>query len=258
MNVTIPPTLRGMSNLLTEFFEGMVHKLHVNSHKDAIRDEDIDSLINLMVDELQEFKDQRDKDIHDPNSLAETVDIANFCFLLYAHLRSKGVKDMRERFLEEFFDIDVEGGLVYCKKRRAGSPLQPGDLVHGVDRGGVRYIRAQHSPTGASVSLAIRDIVWWKHHGKWPDRPLSYVQEGAGDGIGNLQESNELPAKRYPFVSQYRPRGRENNRNYGKWVYQRRHLFKLVRVGYYDTEEEAAIRGLREWKEKTRGDRSGA
>ena len=120
MNVTIPPTLRGMSNLLTEFFEGMVHKLHVNSHKDAIRDEDIDSLINLMVDELQEFKDQRDKDIHDPNSLAETVDIANFCFLLYAHLRSKGVKDMRERFLEEFFDIDVEGGLVYCKKRRAG------------------------------------------------------------------------------------------------------------------------------------------
>ena len=239
-----------MSNLLTEFFEGMVHKLHVNSHKDAIRDEDIDSLINLMVDELQEFKDQRDKDIHDPNSLAEIVDISNFCFLLYAHLRSKGVKDMRERFLEEFFDVDTEAGLVRCKKRRAGSPLQPGDPIPGAERAGVRYIRAQHSPTGTAMSVAIRDIVWWKHHGKWPERPLTYRDPDGGDGITNLVEDNELPAKRYPFVSRYCPRGRENNKNYGKWVYQRRHLFKLVRVGYYDSEEDAAVLGLRDWKER--------
>lgn len=245
-----------MSNLLTEFFEGMVHKLHVNSHKDAIRDEDIDSLIALMVDELQEFKDQREKDINDPNSLAELQDISNFCFLLYAHLRSKGVKDMRERFLEEFYDVDVEQGLVYCKKRRAGSPLHPGDPVNGVVRNGVRYIRAQHSPTGTSLSVAIRDIVWWKHHGRWPDRPLSYVVEGAGDGIHNLVESNEVPAKRFPFVSRYCPRGRETNQNYGKWVYQRRHLFKLVRVGYYDSEEEAAVQGLRDWKERIKNVRA--
>lgn len=252
MNVTIPPTLRGMSNLLTEFFEGMVHKLHVNSHKDAIRDEDIDSLIALMVDELQEFKDQRDRDISDPNSLAELQDTANFCFLLYAHLRSKGVKDMRERFLDEFFDIFPEEGIILCKKRRAGSPLQPGDLVRGTKRNGVRYVRAQHSPTGTAVSLAIRDIIWWKHHGKWPVHPLEYIDRDGGDAIHNLIESNEIPAKRYPFVSRYCPKGRENNQNYGKWVYQRRHLFKLVRVGYYDSEEEAAVQGLRDWKEKTK------
>jgi len=256
MNVAIPPTLRGMSNLLTEFFGGMVHKLHVNSHKDAVRDEDIDSLINLMMAELQEFKEQRDLDVHNPNSLAEIVDISNFCFLLYAHLRSKGVKDMRERFLEEFFDVDVRTGVVRCKKRRTGSPLRPGDVVQGVLRGGVRHIRAQHSVTGAAVSLAVRDIVWWRHHGRWPERPLAYVDPGAGDGISNLVESNEVPAKRYPFVSRYCPRGREATKNYGKWVYQRRHLFRLVRVGYYNSEEEAAVVGLRDWKEKTKNVRA--
>lgn len=241
-----------MSNLLNEFFGGMVHKLYVNSHKDAIRDEDIDSLIGLMVDELQEFKDQRDADIHDPNSLAEIVDVANFCFLLYAHLRSKGVKDMQERFLEEYFDVDVARGLVFCKKRRAGSPLQVGQEVKGTIRSGVRHIRSQHSPTGTSVSVSIRDVVWWKHHGKWPERPLTYREDSAGDGIDNLVECNEMGAKRYPFASRYAPVGRESNKNFGKWIYQRRHLFKLVRVGYYDTEEEAAVKGLRDWKEKTR------
>jgi hypothetical protein len=63
------------------------------------------------------------------------------------------------------------------------------------------------------------------------------------DAIWNLTEEAPKRNGRLPFVSQYRPRGREQSPNYGKWVYQRRHAFKLVRCGYYDTQEEAATLG---------------
>jgi hypothetical protein len=93
---------------------------------------------------------------------------------------------------------------------------------------------------------------------------VQYYDDGAGvdwstapatiDNINNLYIRIDLSKRngRLPFVSQYRPRGREGSANFGKWVYQRRHAFKLIRCGYYDTAEEAATQGLKDWKEKTR------
>lgn len=259
MNVNIPPSVAEMGPVLQSFFEGMVFKLSVNSHKNAIRADDIDGLLSKMADEIQEFRDQRIADADDPNILSETFDVANFAFLLYAYLRSKGVRDAREQFLDEFFDIEVETGIIRCKKTRPGSPLKPGQRVWGTVRNGVRHLRCQSVASGVQISVPFRDLIWWKHTGRWPERPLKYITHRENlsinvspDQICNLDMAPEGGDRKFPFVSQYRPKGRETTKNYGKWVYQRRHAFQLVRVGYWDSPEEAAREGIIAWKQKVK------
>lgn len=260
MNINLPPALAPMGPVIAEFFEAMVHKLNVNSHKNALTEDDIDGLLAKLADEVQEFRDQRIQDASDPNILMELADTSNFALLLYAFLRSRGVQTMRERFIMEFFDVDPHLGVIRCKKSRPGSPYKPGQLVNGHNRNGVVYIRSQDAMSGAMVSLPRRDIVWWFMTGKWPERPLSYKDTSRErfphkslDRWENLELSPEKPApSKYPFVFRYAPRGRENVKNFGKYGYQRRHMFKLVRVGYWDDEETAAREGLKAWKEKTR------
>lgn len=257
MNVYVPASISDFTPFLLEFIEGMVHKLHVNSHKDAIRGDDIDGLLDKMAAEVQEFKDQRLKDGSDPNILSELFDTSNFAFLLYAYLRSKGVMDLKERFIKEFYDVDPDFGKIYCRKTRAGSPLRVGDEVTGTTRNGVMYIRAQHTASGAMIYLARRDIVWWWATGKWPTGKLRYKNSAAlfVDGIENLLPPHDATEDRkFPFVSRYAPKGREDTQNWGKYVYQRRHKLKLIRVGYWDSEEEAAREGIKAWKAKVQGE----
>lgn len=259
MHVTIPPAIAEMGPVLQEFFEGMLHKLNVNSHKNAIRGDDIDGLLAKMVEEIQEFRDQRIADAADPNMLSELFDVSNFAFLLYAYLRAQGLRDAREQFLDEFFEIEVETGVIRCKKTRPGSPLKPGQRVWGTVRNGIRYLRCQSVASGVQISVPFRDLIWWKHTGRWPERPLKYLTlrenlpiHVSPDQIFNLDMVPEGGDRKFPFVSQYKPKGREGNKNYGKWVYQRRHAFQLVRVGYWDTHEDAARLGLIEWKAKVK------
>ena len=252
MNVNIPPAISEMGPVLSEFFESMVHKLNVNSHKDAIRGDDIDGLLAKMQGEIQEFRDQRVADAEDPNVLEETADIANFAFLLYAYLRSRGVRDTKERFIDEFLDIDIDGGRVFCKKTRSGSPLKVGDEIKGSWRNGRCFIRMQHSGSGMALSVPRSDLVYWAQTGKWPIGPFRYVNgHKSDDRYSNLDMvSPASEDKQFPFVSQYKPKGKEKSANYGRWVYQRRHAFRLVRVGYWDSQEEAAREGIKEWKRK--------
>lgn len=265
MNVHIPPAIQDLSPVLSEFFDGMIHKLNVNSHKDAIRGDDIDGLLAKMADEIQEFRDQRLQDAADPNILSELADIGNFAFLLYAYLRHQGVMDLKERFIREFYTVDTATGRIFCAKTRSGSPLKVGEEVTGTERNGVTYIRAQHTASGATIYLARRDIVWWAEHGQWPVHPLHYNEAGYSakfnytdglrtkDAVSNLVYGPIPGKKKYPYVSRYAPQGREGTKNWGKWVYQRRHKLRLIRVGYWDTEEEAAREGVQSWKEATRG-----
>lgn len=252
MNITLPPAISDLGPSLTEFFEEMVHKLNINSHKDAITEDDVDGLLAKMADEIEEFREQRIKDATDPNILSELADTGNFAFLIYAFLRVRGLKTMKERFIDEYFDINYVQGKVYCKKTRSGSSAKVGDEITGTTRNGRVYIRAQHSASGATISVARTDLVWWAGTGSWPTHPLRYRDPRPGhifhDGLHNLVLDIPEEGKRYPFVSQYKPKGRENTENYGKWVYQRRHSFALVRVGYWDTEEEAAREGVIAWK----------
>ena len=250
MNINIPPALLDMGPVLSEFMEAMIHKLNVNSHKDAVNEDDIDGLLEKMQEEIAEFREQRKQDIMDPNTLGELADTANFAFLLYAFLRSRGLQDMRERFISEFFLVDAKAGKVFCRKTRSGSPLKVGDEVRGTWRKDRCFIRTQHSLTGATVSVPRSDLVWWSANGAWPPHRLRHRDGNlSNDAIGNLDLIvPQVKGHRYPFVSRYCPKGREGTANFGRYVYQRRHAFELVRVGYWDTEEEAAREGLIAWK----------
>lgn len=260
MNINIPPALSGMGPVLSEFFEGMLFKLNVNSHKDALRSDDIDGLLAKMEDEIREFRDQRIQDADDPNILSELNDVANFAFLLYAYLRSKGVRTAREEFIDGYLRVDTEHGKVYCKKTRSGSPYKVGEEIKGT--GSPVRIRTQHAVSGATISMLRRDLVWWQEYGYWPSGlvykfPDYHMPPHTVDRLNNLflpGEDGEIVdgEKKFPFVIQYKPKGRENTQNFGRWVYQRRHALKLVRVGYWSTAEEAAHEGLKKWKAKTR------
>lgn len=260
MNVHIPPSLQPMAPALSEFFDSMVFKLEVNSHKKALTDDDIDGLLEKLGEEIQEFREQRIADARDPNILSELADTGNFAFLLYAFLRSRGVMDLKERFIRDFYRVDSMAGRIFCNKTRSGSKLKIGDEVTGSVRNGVMYIRAQHTASGAAIYLPRRDIVWWNAYGSWPAYPLTYKEpeppeEYAAniDALSNLVYGPVPNKPKYPYVSRYAPKGRENSEHFGKFIYQRRHQYKLVRApGYWDTEEEAAREGLKAWKEKTR------
>ena len=258
MNINIPPALSGMGPVLIEFFEAMLYKLNVNSHKDALRSDDVDGLLAKMEDEIREFREQRIQDANDPNILAELSDTANFAFLLYAYLRSKGVRSAREEFVDEYLRIDSEHGKVYCKKTRSGSPYKVGEEIRGT--GNPVRIRTQHAVSGATISMFRRDLVWWNEYGYWPSSvrykfPDYNLPPYTVDRISNLLAANEDEPggpREYPFVIQYKPKGREHTQNYGCWVYQRRHNLKLVRVGYWKSAEEASTEGLKRWKKKVK------
>lgn len=261
MRINWPAPLSHMTPVMAEFVEMMGSKLLVNLHKDETSKKDIPILLKRLAGEVAEFQEQVDADVFAPNSLEELADMGNFVFLLYQFLRKQGVQNTVERFINEFYFVDTVTGRIHCKKRRSGSALLPGQEVVGTRRRGRVYIRAQHAASGATISLPRSVIVWWAATGTWPlSRQLRHRDDNfaemhpdcSEDAFKNLTLDPPKSDGRLPFVSQYRPRGREGSPNFGRWVYQRRHGFALVRCGYYDTAEQAAVDGLRDWKRKTR------
>jgi len=254
MNIHVPDTLRKQEVFLSEFFEGMVFKLHVNAFKDETTDKDIPILINRLMEELQEFKDELTLDGRaSENALEETFDMGNFIYLLYAFLRRKGVMDAREQFIRDYFTIDTETGRVFASRNRSGSRYRAGDEVEGTYRKGRCYIRVQHALSGASVSFPRDHIVFWADRGRWPAEELRHIDGNPrNDAAANLTEVENQSTRKYPFVSQWTPKGKEEHAHYGKWCYQRRHRGVLVRVGYWDTDADAAREGLAAWKERVR------
>ena len=250
MIVNVPDSLRGLEPQLAEFFDGMVFKLHVNSHKKGLEQEDIPGFISLMKEELVEFEEQMLKDATDVNVLMETFDASNFWFLIYAYLRQEGVATQRERFLEEYFDIQCDLGRVFCVKKRSGSKYGPGDEITGTKNAkGEVMVRTQTAEGGFAVTLPRSHLIWWKATGKWPTRLERRHGPADSDIFSNLYEPEEDTRHgKFPFTSQYAPSGREGVSNYGKWTYARRYMFKLVRVGYWETQEQAAVEGLKAWK----------
>jgi hypothetical protein len=255
MNVHIPPILSPHAVFLSEFFEGMVFKLAVNAHKDDVVLKDIPILIERLIAELEEMKAEVEVEegqrIHG-DALVETFDMGNFCYLLYWFLRKQGVMDAREEFILENFVISGLNGRVFAKHNRSGSRYREGDEIVGTYRNGRCYIRVQHALTGVSVSLPRDHLVWFACKGEWPVEVRHKDGNPANDRIDNLEEVEQTGDKQFPFVAQWKPKGKEGQTHYGRWVYQRRHRGVLVRVGYWDTAEEAAREGLKEWKEKTK------
>lgn len=256
MNLHIPPILAGHTVMLGEFFEGMVFKLAVNAFKDEVVAKDIPILIERLIAELEEMK--AEVEVAEgghirSNALTETFDMGNFCYLLFWFMRQQGVLDEREQFINENFKVDADAGRIYASKNRSGSRYREGQEIEGTYRNGRCYIRVQHALTGVAVSLPRDHIVWWKTYGEWPSGPLIHCDGNeSNDGNWNLAAPQPDEVRKFPFVAQYRPRGKENNASYGKWCYQRRYRGVLVKVGYWDTDAEAAEKGLAAWKKRTR------
>lgn len=251
-----------MRGHLRDFIDLMVTKLHDNSHKTTPTRDDIPKIISLLRRELEEFEEQLALEKNDPNTLIELCDAANFAFLAFVALRSQGVKDARERFVDEFFDIRPEEGKIYCRKTRSGSPYKVGDEILGTrNKDGYVYIRAQNKRGGswASTSAPRSHFIWYGNHGVWPQQLLDHENRVRDDDrIGNLRDisvsqnnmNNGKKSKYPPFVTPYRPTGREHTKNHGKFVYQRRFKGICYRYGYWDTPEEAEESGLEKFRDE--------
>lgn len=253
MRIVLPAILARHEDAFNSFVEGMIFKLHVNAFKDDLVVKDLPGLIDGMMAELTEFRDQLALEKNDPNTLSELVDMGNFVYLLFWLMRKQGVLDERERFIHDFFIVNPEQGRIYAKRSRSGSRYAAGDEVEGTMRRGRVYIRTQHAMSGSYISMPRASIIWWAARGAWPTGDLRYVNgDTMDDSIDNLEEAETRSKAEFPFVSQWKPKGKENSPNFGKWTYQRRFQYQLVKCGYYDTQIEAAEQGLKDWKVRTR------
>ena len=93
MRIQLPDSLASYTQLLHDFIQLMVMKLHKNSHKDTPSIKDMDKIMDLLQLEIQEFEEQMRENKFDRNSLVELADQANFSFLAYVALSNQGVKD---------------------------------------------------------------------------------------------------------------------------------------------------------------------
>ena len=91
--VALPESLMKYDDMLTNFFEGMIAKLDINSHKNTPTIKSIPEIIDNLMEEVVEFEDQLARDKFNHNTLVELMDTANFAFLAYVALRLDGVKD---------------------------------------------------------------------------------------------------------------------------------------------------------------------
>lgn len=258
--VSVPPDLEKYREHLRTFFEGMIRKLSLNSHKNTPTKTDMDGIIQLMLGEIDELREQVATDKFDENSLAEAYDCANYAFLAFVALRGDGVKTRKERLIEEYFDVDVKAGKVYVRKTRSGSTRKVGDENTGTKRGGYVDIRLQNGRDGCSAHMPRSHLVWWKATGKWPTGVIDHINGVKDDDrLENLRDvtfsENNLnrsrPQRKHPpFVTCYKPTGREKVWAYGKYVYARSYKGVVVRCAYYDTPEEAALKGPVDWAAK--------
>lgn len=262
MYLNLPPSLCEFRADLKEFFIGMTMKLDLNSHKDTPNRTQINTMIDLLLGELEEFKQQLSEDKFNNNSLLELCDTANYAFLMFYALRQDGVKTRREEIIDEYLLVDEVLGKVYCKKSRAGSQYKPGQEIRGSNRNGYVDIKLQ-SALGNTRGITVprSHLVWRKAHGTWPNKVLDHINGIKNDdSIHNLREAtfrenalNKHTANRKypPHVSKYEPTGRQHLSNYGKYVYQRHYNGANVRIAYFDTPEEASEQGYKSWLVKT-------
>ena len=82
ITLVVPDSIEFMAPMLGRFFEGMVHKLDTNSHKEPPRKCDVTAFILKLQGEVLETYKQWLENKHDPNLLMELCDIANFAFLV--------------------------------------------------------------------------------------------------------------------------------------------------------------------------------
>lgn len=260
--VPVPPSLQRYSEHLREFFSGMCRKLDMNSHKSTPERAQIQTIVEHLRREVEEFEEQLAEDPKAENALVELFDTSNFAFLAFVALRNNGTKTKRERLIDEFLTIDPVAGKVFCKKTRAGSQYKIGQEIKGTRRAGYIDIKLQsRRDAGTSVAVPRSHLVWWKSTGRWPIGVVDHDNRVRDDDrIENLKDKsfsdnalNHGKERKWPsFVTRYMPTGREHLASYGKFIYQRHHNGINIRCAYFDTPEAAAEAGAIAWLETTK------
>lgn len=90
--LNVPASLDHYSGHLISFFQAMLFKLDLNSHKDRPERPDVPVLAMRMMGEVGELATQLDVDQLDPNALMEAADSANFAFLISVALADGGTE----------------------------------------------------------------------------------------------------------------------------------------------------------------------
>ena len=96
IKITIPPSIEKYAVYLADFVDGMVKKLDKNSHKDTPTRENLQTIMDLLIEEISEFEMQVAEDRFSENSLIELMDQANFAFLAYIALRAEHEAQIRD------------------------------------------------------------------------------------------------------------------------------------------------------------------
>lgn len=94
--VDVPHDLKNMAEHFVEFIDLMLMKLDQNSHKKTPTMVDIPAIMDLLYEEMEEFKQQFYANKYDRNTLLELADTANFAFLAFVALRMQGVNNGQE------------------------------------------------------------------------------------------------------------------------------------------------------------------
>lgn len=258
--VSVPPSLQKYKEHLRQFFEGMILKLDLNSHKDTPTTEALPDILAKLREEILEFEEQLKIDPTDENVFLELMDQANFSFLAFVAIRNKGVKTRREKLIDEFLSMDINNGKIYCKKSRAGAQYKVGQEIRGTQRNGYVDIKLQSQRLhGHGISIPRSHLIWYAATGHWPIGVVDHINRVKNDDrYQNLRDvthsennlNRGILQKYPPFVNQYKIRGREHTKNYGKFFYGKFYKGVNIRIGYYDTPEEAATKGKYQWDKK--------
>jgi len=85
IKLVVPASIQHYEDQLESFLLGMIHKLDLNSHKDTPTTETIERILELLFQEVVEYKNESGR----KRRLVELMDVANFAFLLYLAERAK-------------------------------------------------------------------------------------------------------------------------------------------------------------------------
>lgn len=94
--IRLPNSLHKWSWLIKDFVDAMVTKLDQNSHKDTPTRESLQTIMDLLIQEIIEFEKQVAEDKFNKNVLYELADQANFAFLAYVALRREYEAQIRD------------------------------------------------------------------------------------------------------------------------------------------------------------------
>jgi HNH endonuclease len=159
-------------------------------------------------------------------------------------------------FLRECFDLDAEAGVLTWRARpREHFATQRAWTIWNVRRAGKvagslndhGYLITNLTFNGRARILRMHRIIFALVHGRWPTEEVDHRNGlDAGNGIGNLREATHRENSQNGTIRRNNASGflgvvKTNNR----WAAFIKVNYRSIRLGYFDTPEEAGARYLK-------------